>query len=158
MSTHAIVTFGTSKTNPTLGNLTDAVADYEISAAVYIHSDGYSSWLGKNIFEFFDRCSKLNDDRFTDAAYLAAKFVVFSADLTADNDPLNFLGVGIAYGTNGDVPNYSQGYNYRIFCQGSGQPVVVVESVGYAPVGKNPVTSREILTPTLCEMDELGVI
>lgn len=51
------------------------------TAIIYRHSDGYPEGAGVDIYRFFDECAKLRDSRLTDSSYLAAKYVVFLADM-----------------------------------------------------------------------------
>ena len=62
---------------------------------VYLH------WGGERVDEiyntmdmFFEKINELEDKRLMDAAYLAAKLVVWAWDVSG-NDDLNFLGIGI---------------------------------------------------------------
>jgi hypothetical protein len=50
-------------------------------AIVYRHSDGYPEGAGMDIMKFLRACKKLQDSRLNDPAYLAAKYVVFLADM-----------------------------------------------------------------------------
>jgi hypothetical protein len=50
-------------------------------AIIYRHSDGYPEGAGVDIHTFLEQCAKLKDSRFTDPSYLAAKYVVFLADM-----------------------------------------------------------------------------
>lgn len=97
------------------------------TAIVYRHSDGYPSGAGADLFEFIDRCSKLRDSRFTDPSYLAAKYVVFLAemfnhtydsaigDYRPNGDRLEFISVGVCDEDPGDIE-----YRYVLVCDGSG--------------------------------------
>jgi hypothetical protein len=50
-------------------------------AIVYRHSDGYPEGAGMDIARFLKLCKKLPDSRVNDPSYLAAKYVVFLADI-----------------------------------------------------------------------------
>lgn len=81
-----------------------------VEARIYRHWDGYPEGAGADIKIFLDTIKKeLKDTRFGDPGYLAAKYVVFLADLFhgskggtndgSENDSkFNFLSVGIADG------------------------------------------------------------
>ena len=99
--------------------------NYGTVAIIYRHSDGYPSCAGREIKEFLEEVSKLDDTRFNDPAYLAAKYVVFlSAKFNVDYDfgkdgytitrkdnPLDFLSVGILDKDPDDIE-----YRYHIVC------------------------------------------
>jgi len=62
-------------------------------AIIYRHSDGYPEGAGTDILRFLNECGKLNDPRFTDPSYLAAKYVVFLADMFNHSFQRNSKGV-----------------------------------------------------------------
>jgi len=108
-------------------------------AIVYRHSDGYPKGAGNDLRRFLqDIADNLEDTRFSDPAYLAARYVVFLVNTfrenarefsrnirqsplkssTADTDtakpfehPLDFLGVGIVMEDPGDIE-----YRYVVDC------------------------------------------
>lgn len=98
-----------------------------LTAIVYRHSDGYPDGAGKDLLKFFEECSKLQDSRFGDPSYLAAKYVVFlaqmfSVDYVYDEElkkyneipkknRLEFLSVGIVMEDPGDID-----YRYVVDC------------------------------------------
>lgn len=108
-------------------------------AKVYRHCDGYpdgDSGILADLQRFFaDVESQTNDTRFDDAAYLAAKYVVWQASRNAYTynlvngkmrrvkaKPLDFLSVGILVADPGDIE-----YVYTVDCDrhdASGRPVV----------------------------------
>lgn len=110
------------------------------TAIVYRHPDGYPDGHGKDLLKFFDDVEKnCPDTRFGDASYLAAKLVVWLADMFAvdyDNKtntwnpthPLNFISVGVVLEDPGDIE-----YRYLISCDNgygiSGRPKVWVTDV-----------------------------
>ena len=51
------------------------------TAIVYRQSDGYPEGAGMDIMRFLRECKKLQDSRLNDECYLAAKYVVFLADM-----------------------------------------------------------------------------
>src|ERR1700690_3038636 len=56
------------------------VGSYGVSANVYVHNDGYPEARIPDLYEFFSAVkAQTKDTRFTDASYLAAKFVVYKA-------------------------------------------------------------------------------
>jgi hypothetical protein len=92
-------------------------ADDEPQAIIYRHSDGYPSGVGQDVLDFLKHV-KVNvpDNRFDDASYLAAKFVVWSADklnyrceptqnyaMVKCADKLEFRGVGVNMQVPSDV-------------------------------------------------------
>lgn len=97
------------------------------TAIVYRHGDGYPSGAGADIYKFIDRVSQLQDKRFNDPSYLAAKYVVFLAEMFAHTYPppdfkqtpaadrLDFMSVGIVSEDPGDIE-----YRYVVACDGSG--------------------------------------
>lgn len=81
-------------------------------AIVYRHSDGYPSGAGIDIKKFLKQCSRLNDSRFDDPSYLAAKYVVFLADMFREPESmLEFLSVGVV---REDPPDIE--YRYVVNC------------------------------------------
>lgn len=99
--------------------------DGKTKAIVYRHRDGYPNGLGKTLQRFFDDVSQLEDTRFNDPTYLAAKFVVWqAARYCRSDDLLNFLGIGIMLEDPGDIR-----YRYLLACDTGERPVVTVEEV-----------------------------
>lgn len=106
-----------------------------IDANIYRHSDGYPSGLGVDLHRFLDEVGKLNDTRFGDPEYLAAKFLVWQAKEYAElnnRSPyrqettgpayLNFLSVAPCIEDHGDIE-----YIYKVACS-NGRPRVFVQS------------------------------
>ena len=86
-------------------------------AIIYRHSDGYPQVAAVDIFRFFAQVqSQTRDTRFTDASYLAAKYVVWLAGEFRGDQPLDFLSVGVCMEDPGDIE-----YRYLINC-GQVQP------------------------------------
>lgn len=88
--------------------------DGEIIAIVYRHSDGYPEGAGTDLLRFIDECAKLPDPRFGDPSYLAAKYVVFLAEMFNRNqnaNRLDFLSVGVCMQDPGDIE-----YRYTVEC------------------------------------------
>lgn len=95
------------------------------AAIVYRHSDGYPDGAGVDIRKFFRECQKLDDSRLNDAQYLAAKYVVFLADMFNEKmeykdgkwktvkpeSRLEFLSVGVCLCDPGDIE-----YRYVVNC------------------------------------------
>ena len=50
-------------------------------AIIYRHSDGYPEGAGRDLISFLKECKALPDPRLYDAPYLAAKYVVFLANM-----------------------------------------------------------------------------
>jgi hypothetical protein len=118
----------------------------EPTAIVYRHSDGYPEGAGTDILRFLDRLEQnVPDNRFGDPSYLAAKYVVFLAEIfnqyagttwqktdngelvraTRQVDPLDFLSVGIVDQDPGDIE-----YRYTVTC-GTGRPEVICVEIGW---------------------------
>lgn len=53
--------------------------EYGTASIIYRHSDGYPSGLGVDLHKFLDEAAKLQDNRFDDPEYLAAKYLVWQA-------------------------------------------------------------------------------
>lgn len=92
-------------------------------AIVYRHTDGYPSGAGMDILGFLEEVGKLRDNRFGDPTYLAAKYVVFLANMfTRGDSKLDFLSVGVCTSDPGDIA-----YRYVVDCgnvQPDGKPTV----------------------------------
>jgi len=123
--------------------------DGKPDAIVYRHSDGYPEGLGEDLKAFLtDIAANVNDTRFGDPSYLAAKWVVwdvlrgkreaigFYQRMATENlryvkevermqaqHPCEFLGVGIVSEDPGDI-----NYRYTVTCRG-GVPTIKVEEV-----------------------------
>lgn len=96
-------------------------------AIIYRHSDGMPSGAGVDLRKFLNRCKALPDPRLDDPSYLAAKYVVFLAEMFAvdygfDEDRteykatpkaerLDFLSVGVMSQDPGDIE-----YRYVVNC------------------------------------------
>lgn len=106
------------------------------TAIVYRHGDGYPDGLGKDLEKFFadvkTQCSKgMGGTRFSDASYLAAKWVVWDAHQMSQYSyevhkggkakMLDFLSVGIVNADPGDIE-----YRYTVICDGNGDPPKVI--------------------------------
>jgi hypothetical protein len=111
------------------------------TAIIYRHADGYPEGAGTDLLRFLDECSKLSDSRFGDPAYLAAKYVVFLADMfnvryewtkgkmseTKPESKLEFLSVGVLDRDPGDIE-----YRYTVNCgklDEDGKPEVTCFSI-----------------------------
>jgi len=111
-------------------------------AIIYRHADGYPSGAGADLLRFFDEVSELDDTRFSDASYLAAKYVVFlarefsvdydwsatPAKITPKASRLDFLSVGVVRTDPGDIE-----YRYVVDCRETinGRPkTTVIETHG----------------------------
>lgn len=88
-----------------------------MAANIYRHSDGYPSGLGADLHRFLDEAAKLDDNRFSDAEYLAAKFLVWQAHEYAtdykgnEKGRLDFLSVAPCIKDHGDIE-----YQYKVIC------------------------------------------
>lgn len=104
-------------------------------AIVYRHSDGYPDGLGKDLKKFVKEVREnVPDNRFNDAAYLAAKWVVWDAhrmsllgygeNQRAEGKPhrLKFLSVGIMDKDPEDIE-----YRYKVVCDGT--PTITYKKV-----------------------------
>lgn len=89
-------------------------------AIIYRHSDGYPEGLGEDLHSFIEEVKKnVQDTRFTDPSYLAAKWVVWDASRHTEyangpKHPLNFLGVGVVQEDPGDIE-----FRYTVICDGT---------------------------------------
>jgi hypothetical protein len=111
------------------------------AAIVYRHSDGYPDGAGKDIVKFFEECCKLRDSRIGDASYLAAKYVVFLAQMFAVDyvwngdkyndvpreNRLDFLSVGVVMQDPRDID-----YRYVVDCSNieNGHPSLKCYRIG----------------------------
>jgi hypothetical protein len=109
-------------------------------AIVYRHSDGYPEGAGVDLLRFIGECAKLQDSRLSDPSYLAAKYVVFLADMfnrtmkkvngeykyVKSKSKLEFLGVGVLMEDPGDIR-----YRYIVDCGNivDGKPKVTCNPV-----------------------------
>jgi len=104
-------------------------------AIVYRHGDGYPGpdGLESDLSAFLNTVAKLDDTRFNDPAYLAAKWVVFDAAryvkmmmrLRKEKQHiLSFLSIGIVREDPADIE-----YRYLVRCMGDIRPLVVIETV-----------------------------
>ena len=139
-------------------------------AIVYRHTDGYPEGAGMDIMKFLRACKKLPDSRLNDPAYLAAKYVVFLADMFNNKftkfeqagvcdeshkpvkageygykraaSKLDFLSVGILQKDAGDI-----GYRYVIDCGKlvKGLPTVTCYAVSEEGMG---IAYEEVKIPT----------
>ena len=92
-------------------------------AIIYRHPDGDPEGAGVDLLDFIRQCRQLKDPRFTDPSYLAAKYVVFLADMfnyEYDDDfkkirpasRLAFISVGVLDADPGDIE-----YRYVVDCR-----------------------------------------
>jgi hypothetical protein len=99
--------------------------DSETQAIVYIHSDGYPEGLGQDLETFLTEVEvQVVDTRFSDPAYLAARFIVWQASryVRAGRSPLDFTGVGVVLEDPTDIE-----YRYLVGCDGNDRPIVKTE-------------------------------
>lgn len=97
-----------------------------LSANIYRHSDGYPSGLGADLHRFLDEAAKLNDNRFSDAEYLAAKYLVWQAsEYNHGSNPLDFLSVSPCIEDHGDIE-----YLYKVVCENRERPKIFVHLKG----------------------------
>ena len=98
------------------------------AAVVYRHWDGYPEGAGKDLGIFLERCADMKDGRLYDPAYLAARYVVYLANIYREDgepNPLNFLSVGIVP----EPESYYPSYIYTVVC---GDDEVVVTGIDMA--------------------------
>lgn len=102
------------------------------TAIIYRHTDGYPDGAGADIATFLDRVGKLRDTRFDDPSYLAAKYVVFLAELfheyekeNGSTEPMEFLGVGVIDADPSDIE-----YRYDVISGSQRRPLVRAYDVG----------------------------
>ena len=99
-------------------------------ASIYRHWDNYLEGGGVDLKEFLETLRDTDmDDRFYDAPYLSAKFVVYLAMIFANdwqNNALDFLSVGVVK----PKSDWGQDYDYHIVSQTqeNGLPLVVFDS------------------------------
>ena len=114
----------------------------EAEARIYRHSDGYPEGLGQDLLEFLRELKdNVRDNRFNDAGYLAAKWVVRDATMNrryanGEAHDLNFLGVGVVSADPADCE-----YRYEVMCDdfdADGLPKVMV----YDLYGESDVTGK----------------
>jgi len=123
--------------------------DSKAEAIIYRHSDGYPDepGLGRDLQRFVnDVRANVKDNRFSDASYLAAKWVVWDADnhrkvmaecraRYAKDEPdhiCNFLGIGVCRSDPGDIE-----YRYTVLCDGA--PTITCERPDGEPVTIPPL-------------------
>jgi hypothetical protein len=113
MSTRSVTNFGYGDT---------------VVAKVYRHPDGYPESMLPDLDQFFeDVKSQTTDTRFTDASYLAAKWVVWLADMFSKGAKLDFISVGVMMENPDDIE-----YEYFVDCDDQdedGNPVVTFKKV-----------------------------
>jgi hypothetical protein len=116
-------------------NVVDKVE--HIESNIYRHCNGYPSGLGADLHDFLDEVNKLEDKRFGDSEYLAAKFLVWQAKkYSTDYDGkekhyLDFLSVAPCLKDHGDIE-----YRYKVVC-GDGstsgpRPKIYVQPVPFS--------------------------
>jgi len=107
-------------------------AEESREAIIYRHVSGEPEYTGRDLIAFIDRVRSLPDPRLSDASYLAAKYVVYLAELSrlqrreldrafgrpssGTDDPLDFLSVGVVQDDPPDIE-----YLYEVVCDGSGR-------------------------------------
>lgn len=103
--------------------------DSKASAIIYRHSDGYPEepGLGQDLQRFVnDIRANVKDNRFSDAAYLAAKWVVWDAHrqraqcVELPDHICNFLSIGVVRSDPSGIE-----YRYTIVCDG--KPTITCE-------------------------------
>jgi hypothetical protein len=107
--------------------------DVRTEAIVYRHWDGYPEVAGADVLRFFEQVrAQTQDTRFDDPSYLAARYVVFLADIFRDagafssGKMLDFISVGIVQDDPGDIE-----YRYIVNCSerdDDGNPIVTCVS------------------------------
>ena len=123
------------------------------TAIIYRHSDGYPEGAGRDLISFLKQCKALRDSRLDDPSYLAAKYVVFLADMFNDRydsktgnrirneSKLDFISVGIMPEDPSDIA-----YRYVVDCGKIGKnglPEVKCFEVG----GEPRIAKREVKIP-----------
>ena len=131
-------------------------------ALIYKHSDGYPDGFhgGFALWKRFtdkivkDAVTSNYGNRFDDAEYLAARFVVFLAVYENKENNLAFGGIGISKELHGDIE-----YLYEIDCDNEKVPVLRCKSVyGTCYVDSNNKPFPFVNKPTYTDkyIDELG--
>lgn len=125
------------------------------TAIIYRHGDGYPEGAGVDLIKFLKECKALPDSRLTDSSYLAAKYVVYLADMfnydykivngklkrVRNTSKLDFLSVGVLREDPLDI-----GYRYVVDCRSRGNdglPHVTCYSVNFDGNGKE--TRKEVV-------------
>ena len=114
-------------TRSTTHFLTSRYGTYNNTAIIYRHDNGYPEGAGCDLISFLKQCKALPDSRLSDPPYLAAKYVVFLADMYNSSweldevtrerkqirheSKLDFLSVGILPEDPGDIE-----YRYTVDC------------------------------------------
>lgn len=159
MATRSVTHFISAKRgrfDPSTGQWPE-LPEFDITGTVYKHWDGYPESMVPLFRSFLHRVGHLGDTRFTDPSYLAAKWVVFLAEMyaerydsttgktTKNDDPLDFLSVGIVNVEPGDIE-----FRYYVDC-------TIREAdaprIGYQQVGWDSEESRN--TPGATTFDEV---
>ena len=102
-------------------------------AIVYRHGDGYPDGLGNDLTAFLDDLeANVQDNRFDDPSYLAAKWIVWDAEKFVEMRKKHGLGKGhrcdfLSIGIVMDDPEDIE-YRYLVGCNG-GRPKITVEKV-----------------------------
>jgi len=94
---------------------------------VFRHTDGYPSEAGADILRFFTAIEEQSDGdtRFDDSSMLAARYVVFLAQMfTSAELPLAFMSVRVMQQDSSDIE-----FRYHVYCEGEGRPRVTVDDV-----------------------------
>jgi len=123
------------------------------TAIIYRHSDGYPEGAGRDLISFLKQCKALRDSRLDDPSYLAARYVVFLADMfnnrydsktgnrIRNESKLDFISVGVMPDDPCDIE-----YRYTVDCGKIGKnglPEVKCFEVGGEPV----IAKREVKIP-----------
>ena len=117
--------------------------DKNPDAIIYRHGDGYPDGLGLDLQTFFAEVkSNVEDTRFNNGSYLAAKWVVWDARQMSQyskqdtKHPLAFLSVGIVQIDPGDIE-----YRYHVWCSAAGKsPKITCEKVDFETRKGSPVS------------------
>jgi hypothetical protein len=108
---------------------THFIAGKYCPAIIYRHSDGYPEGAGVDLRKFLAECATLRDTRLNDPSYLAARYVVFLAQMfnrgyefkggkmieTVPKSRLDFISVGVVNKDPGDIE-----YRYVVDCESRG--------------------------------------
>ena len=105
-------------------------AESAIAANIYVHSDGYPEGLGQDILDFLTVLEgNVPDNRFGDPEYLAAKFLVWKANMNREGKNsknshlLGFTGVAPCIVDHTDIE-----YIYTVFCE-VGKPIITFKDL-----------------------------
>lgn len=122
----------------------------DTAASIYIHYDGYPArnvgGLADDLVDFLVDTATMTDNRWNDASYFAAKFVVWYVlryNSIDDAQKLDFLGIGIC-----QTPTLCE-YTYNVNCPS--------RAFGYTNTADNTKEAARKKIPSITVTDMSGV-